>query len=52
MLVVSSKSYRFNKISNKILDDVFTEEKKERPILKFGTTEKNLLQELTPGLCV
>lgn len=43
MFIVPSKSYRFNTVSNKIPNDVFTE-KKKRPILKYGTTEKTFFK--------
>lgn len=52
MLVVSSKSYRFNTISNKILNDVFTGRKKKETnskILKYGTTEKKPSSRTDPG---
>lgn len=47
MFIVSSKSYRFNTVSNKIPNDVFTGKKKKETnskILKYGTTEKTFFK--------
>lgn len=55
MFLVSSKSYRFNTVSNKIPNDIFTGDKKETnsKILKYGTSEKKPSLRTNPGaVCV